>query len=117
MTVLHLAALFKCSAEIVQVLIEAGADVDAVNSRQYSPLHFASQQNPAVVPVLLEAGAKVNVLDNLQESPLYKAAWANQEASVVALMAASANPHLGDSPLTSYSVGKEMKTLIKSLLK
>ena len=88
-----------------------------MTNAQESPLHFASTQNPAVVPVLLEAGAKVNVLDKWQQSPLYCAALYNQEASVVALMAASADPHLGDSPLTSCVVSKEMKALIKSLLK
>ena len=117
MTVLHLAAKFKCSAELTKILIEAGADVDAVDSDQSSPLHYASGWNPAVVPVLLEAGAKVNVLDYSQESPLFKAAKCNHEASVVALMAASADPHLGDSPLTSSEVSDEMKALIKSLLK
>ena len=117
-TVLHLAARYECSAELVQVLIEAGADFDAVNSWQrQSPLHYASGWNPAVVPVLLEAGAKVNVLDNAQRSPLYWAAYFDQEASVVALMAASADPHLGKSPLTSSEVGGKMKALIKSLLK
>ena len=152
MTVLHLAAEFKCSAEIVNILIEAGADVHAVNCSQSSPLHFASKyssvpvvkvlleagadvnalncsqssplhyaskRNPAVVPVLLEAGAKVNVLANYQQrSPLFWAARSKQEASVVALMAASADPHLGNpSPLTSTSVSDEMKALIKFLSK
>ena len=109
--------MFKCSAELVKILIEAGADVDAVDSDRWSPLHYASYQNPAVVPVLLEAGAKVNVLNNARWSPLFHAAKDNQEASVVALMAASADPHLGESPLTSSDVSKEMKALIKSLLK
>ena len=71
------------------------------------------------MPVLLEAGAKVNVLDKHQCSPLCEAVVFKQEASVVALMAASADPHLGESPLTSpdYIVSDEMKALIKSLLK
>ena len=149
-TVLHLAARYNCSAELVEILIEAGADVHAVNSFQesplhcaseyssvpvvkvllearadvnavnidrWSPLHYASKWNRALVPVLLEAGAKVNVLDKYQQSPLFWAARSKQEASVVALMAASADPHLGESPLTSYYVSEEMKALIKSLLK
>ena len=111
LTVLHLGATFNCSAKLVKILIEAGADVDAVDSDQSSPLHYASGWNPAIVPVLLEAGAKVNVLNNLQWSPLFYAAYFDQEASVVALMAASADPHLGDSP----AVSEEMKALIKSL--
>ena len=56
-------------------------------------------------------------LDEDQHSPLFKAAEWKKEASVVALMAASADPHLGNSPLTSSRVSKEMKALIKSLLK
>ena len=69
------------------------------------------------MPVLLEAGAKVNVLTSWQNSPLFLAAEWKKEASVVALMAASADPHLGESLLTSSRVSKEMKALIKSLLK
>ena len=116
-TVLHLAARYKCSAELVKILIEAGADVDAVNSWQWSPLHHASWLNPALVPVLLEAGAKVNVLDVVQCSPLYWAALFDHEESVIALMKASADLHLGENPLKDPSVSKKMKTLIKNLFK
>ena len=116
-TVLHLAALFNCSTELVQVLIEAGADVNAVDSSQQSPLHFASSWNPAVVPVLLEAGAKVNILDVVQCSPLYWAALFDHKESVIALMKASADLHLGENPLKDPSVSKKMKTLIKNLFK
>ena len=147
MTVLHLAADFKCSAELVKILLEAGADVDAVDSDQSSPLHFASKsssvpvvkvlleagadvnalncsqssplhyaskRNPAVLPVLLEAGAKVNVV---QCSPLYWAALFDHKESVIALMKASADLHLGENPLKDPSVSKKMKTLIKNLFK
>ena len=117
MTVLHLAAEFKCSAEIFNILIEAGADVHAVNCSQSSPLHYASKRNPAVVPVLLEAGAKVNVLDVVQCSPLYWAALFDHKESVIALMKASADLHLGENPLKDPSVSKKMKTLIKNLFK
>ena len=85
-----------------------------MDSSQQSPLHFASSWNPAVVPVLLEAGAKVNVLNRGQQSPLFYAAKIKQEVSVVALMAASADPHLGRSPLTIDWVSEDMKTLIKN---
>ena len=114
---MHFAARFNRSVDVVRALVEAGGNVDALDSDQQSPLHYASRQNPAVVPVLLEAGAKVNVLDKWQRSPLYYAALYKQKASVVALMAASADPHLGESPLTSSGVSDKMKALIKSLLK
>ena len=96
------------------MLIEAGADINALDSKQRSPLHYASEWNPPVVLVLLEAGAKVNVLDETNSTPLYWAASDKHEASVVALMAASADPHLGRSPLTNDLVSEDMKTLIKN---
>ena len=111
-----MAVRFNCSAELIRILIEAGADVNAVNSAQQSPLHEASK-NPVVVPVLLEAGAKANILDNINRSPLFHAAYFKQDASVSALMGAIADPHLGNSPLTHPDVSKEMKDLIKSLSK
>ena len=88
-----------------------------MNCSQSSPLRYACGRNPAIVRVLLEAGAKVNILDIYQRSPLFWAALYNQEASVVALMAASADPHLGESPLKDSDVSDKMKALIKSLLK
>ena len=112
-----MAVRFNCSAELIRILIEAGADVNAVNSAQQSPLHEASKENPAVVPVLLEAGAKANILDNINRSPLFHAAYFKQKAAVVALMGDTADPHLGNSPLTHPDVSKEMKDLIKSLSK
>ena len=59
-TVLHLAARFS-SAKIVRLLIEAGADINALDSDQCSPLHHTFQGNPAVVPILIEAGGTVKV--------------------------------------------------------
>ena len=88
-----------------------------MNRWQSSPLHLASAWNPAIVPVLLEAGAKVNVLDVVQCSPLYWAALFDHKESVIALMKASADLHLGENPLKDPSVSKKMKTLIKNLFK
>ena len=118
MTPLHLAAMFKSSATVVSTLVQAGADVDALDSSQRSPLHLASIKNPAVVPVLIGGGCKVNLLDNLQQSPLfYAASFSKDRSAVAALMSAAADPHLGKSPLTSSSVSDEMKDYIRSLSK
>jgi len=117
-TPLHLAARFKSSATVVSTLCEAGANVDALDSSQSSPLHLASIGNPAVVPVLIEAGCKVNLLNKAQRSPLYYAAWFSEDRSAVAaLMSAAADPHLGKSPLTDRFVSDEMKVYIRSLSK
>jgi len=117
-TPLHLAVYFESSTTVVSTLIQAGANVDALNSDQLSPLHHASALNPAVVPVLIGAGCKVNLLDVLKLSPLYYAArWSKDQSAVAALMSAGADPHLGNSPLTDSSVSKGMKDYIRSLSK
>ena len=116
MTPLHLAALFESSATVVNTLVQAGANVDALNSDHRSPLHLASFGNPAVVPVLIGAGCKVNLLDKFQWSPLLLAAAGSKDRSAVAaLMSAAADPHLGESPLTDPWVSEEMKDYIRSL--
>ena len=118
MTPLHLAARFKSSATVVSTLVQAGANVDALDSWQRSPLHWASEKNPAAVPVLIGGGCKVNLLDKYQVSPLYNAARVSKDRSAVAaLMSAAADPHLGRSPLTDYLVSDEMKDYIRSLSK
>ena len=118
MTPLHLAARFKnCGATVVSTLIEAGANVNALESHAESPLHFASAWNPAVVPVLIGAGCKVNVLGDCEDSPLLLAAvFSEDRSAVAALMAAGADPHLGDSgPFGHAGVSKEMLDYIRSL--
>ena len=118
MTPLHLAARFKSSATVVSSLVQAGANVDALDSNQMSPLHLASFENPAVVPVLIGGGCKVNLLNDIQSSPLWYAAMLCQDRSAVAaLMSAAADPHLGRSPLTHPFVSDEMKDYIRSLSK
>ena len=112
MTALHLAAQFS-SASVVRALIEAGAEVNARDSWKQSPLHSAASYNPAAVPVLLEANADVNVLGCQNYSPLFLAAWKNQRDSVIALCSAGADPHMGNSPLTSSLVDSDMKSLIR----
>ena len=116
MTPLHLATRFKSSTTVVSTLVQAGANLDALNSYQQSPLHLASFGNPAVVPVLIGGGCKVNLLDKWQHSPLYYAARVSKHPiAVAALMRAAADPHLGDSPLTDYRVSDAMKDYIRSL--
>ena len=118
MTPLHLAARFKnCGATVVSTLIEAGANVNALESHAESPLHFASARNPAVVPVLIAAGCKVNLLGDCEDSPLLLAAvFSKDRPAVAALMAAGADPHLGDGgPFEHAGVSDEMIDYIRSL--
>ncbi|MBP7854775.1 ankyrin repeat domain-containing protein, partial [Candidatus Babeliales bacterium] len=74
-----------------------GADVNAVNDRQRTPLHYAAENNAVeFVDLLLKAGAKVNAVDIYQKTPLRDAA--NNEAIEVVdlLLKAGANVNAVD---------------------
>ena len=63
-TALHL-AVFRKHTDVMQVLIDAGADIDAQNNEGRSPLHSACKYGTLdVVKMLVRAGAGVRVTDN-----------------------------------------------------
>ena len=75
-TPLHTAVNAKpLSKKIIQALLEAGAEVDAVNEYGYTPLHNLSQgAGPTEAPfakMLIAAGADVNIQDHYGMTPLY----------------------------------------------
>ncbi|UKZ80411.1 hypothetical protein TrVFT333_008170 [Trichoderma virens FT-333] len=84
MTALHWAAK-KGDLSIVELLINAGADLDAKESqRQYTPLVLAIlEYRNDVVDLLLRRGADVNTVDTYGQTPLFVAAsmnsWAVQQ--------------------------------------
>ena len=63
-TPLHLAAAFK-RVDIIEMLIQASADVDAHDYLNSTPLHYAAYGGtPEIVTQLLEAGANDKLADN-----------------------------------------------------
>jgi ankyrin len=73
-TLLHVATSFG-QFTTARVLIEAGADVNAVGPVGKTPLHLAAAFGPgATVRALIEAGADVNATAALDETPLHAAA-------------------------------------------
>ena len=72
LTALHRAAAFG-PVEMVRELLEAGANVNARDSRDLTPLIFAvatEYADPQIVATLLRAGADANATDNTGETPL-----------------------------------------------
>ena len=74
-TSLHAAVLEK-HADVVQVLIDAGADIETKNDNGRSPLHLAITSGElATVKMLVEAGADVRATDATRETCLTLAAY------------------------------------------
>lgn len=56
--------------DVIQRLIEAGANMDIPNDKMQHPLHFAAfKENEEVVKILLECGANTRVLDRKGRTP------------------------------------------------
>ncbi len=60
-------------ADIVEMLLDAGADIEAdeINCYGGKPLHWASEHAPATVAVLLSRGANVNSRNIKEDSEFY----------------------------------------------
>ena len=81
-TCLH-AAAFNGHLAICRLLLDKGAQVDAINSFGYTPLHYAAYQGHVeIVCLLCDRGADVEARDNEGWRPLHWAAY-NGHISVV----------------------------------
>ena len=85
------------TVEDVTACLAAGADVDARDERDVTPLHWAAvaNQDPAVIEALLAAGADLEARAPalIDITPLHAAAEGNENPAVLeVLLAAGANP-------------------------
>jgi ankyrin repeat protein len=98
-TALHLAAFFG-HEEAVELLLERGAEVDAVarnRDLQVAPLHSAAAGAHAkIVAILLEHGAEPNARQGGGFTPLHSAAQNGDRESVEALLESGADPSLAN---------------------
>jgi ankyrin repeat protein len=102
-TALHFAAFFG-GPEVARLLVDTGADIDAVsrNELKVAPLHSAVAGQVKAALVLIERGAKVNVKQRHGWTPLHGAADNGDDEVVEALLAAGADPAATiDSGLTA----------------
>ena len=77
--------------EFVELLISAGADVNAKNNDGDTPLHFAASRDYKKVQMLLSAGADVNAKDKNGDTPLHRAAKNDHKEIAELLIAKGAN--------------------------
>ncbi|KAF8545004.1 ankyrin repeat-containing domain protein [Trichophaea hybrida] len=95
--------------DIVRLLLDGGADVNAKTKSDKTPLHRASRYGRAViVRLLLDGGADVNAKDRGNESPLHGASLNGHEAIVRLLLDGGADVNANDrdkeSPLHGASL-------------
>ena len=93
-TPMHVAALNirGDSIKMVQHLLNAGADVNAVDSEGNTPLfHAVMESDPAMVTLMLGAGAQVNVKNHHGMTPLHEAAAYGALDNVKLLLKAGAD--------------------------
>lgn len=65
-------AVRKNKPQIIELLIQAGADVNAPAYNNYSPLHYAVEDNDfSLVKLLIKNGANINILNRFDRSPIF----------------------------------------------
>ena len=74
--------------EEVNNAIKAGADVNAQDEYDMTPLMYAAwnNQNPEIIKLLLGAGANVNAKDKNGKTPLMWAAEDNQNPEIIKIL-------------------------------
>jgi ankyrin repeat protein len=116
-TPLH-AAAFHGAVELIPLLIEKGAGVNAVDQNGETPIHCV--HNAAAARRLVDAGADVNLPDRRGYPPLNRAASRNQIELARVLLEGGADPDAVDSQgQTAVDIAKTMRheSLAKILLK
>ena len=72
LTPMHVAAAFNENPEVVELIIERGADINAKNSYNgMTPLHWAARgnENPKIVELLIDSGANINAKSDSGQTP------------------------------------------------
>jgi len=84
--------------EMVRLLCEHGADVNAKDDMGSTPLHAAAATGmPLAAQVLLSHGADANALNQRGASPLYAAAWSGDVATAQLLLDNGADVNASDA--------------------
>uniref|UniRef100_A0A0G4GH36 Uncharacterized protein n=1 Tax=Chromera velia CCMP2878 TaxID=1169474 RepID=A0A0G4GH36_9ALVE len=120
MTALHVAAKFG-KREMAQLLLDEGANVDAVDSERFTPLTYAAGVSLEVVKLLLENRATIPTTRSEWRSPLIRAVETGKVELVKFLLEKGADvnvqtkPDAGRTALHVASKQKD-KTMIEFLL-
>ena len=115
-------AIHQNHADVVQVLIDAGADIEAKDERGCSPLHEACGSGELeIVKVLVKAGSGVSVTDNKGNACLNLAAQNGHTETVrylLCLPEVDVNQSVNNSGLTSlnHAVSQKHSDVVQVLI-
>ncbi|CAN0205402.1 unnamed protein product, partial [Laminaria digitata] len=94
----------RVDVDLVDLLLSAGADIDARTTEGSTALHMAADRSGDTAAVLLQRGAARDALDPEGRSPLHLAAQCGNLAATRALLAAGADTNIRyDSLLSNLS--------------
>jgi ankyrin repeat protein len=108
LTPLMLASTY-CSPQLVKTLLDAGANIKAIDVRGMTPLHFAISseiQDLAVVRLLIQAGAEVNAKSKAGETALDWAKKFGHSQIIRALEEAGGKEAISYAPPQRKSAGE-----------
>src|SRR3990167_7929710 len=116
-----IAAAEKQNLPVIEILIAAGANVNAQGYNRKTPLHVAiEKENLAIIQALIAAGANVNAQNHTGKTPLHLAIAKDNLAIIQALITAGANLNAqnndGRTPLHVAAL-RGRKPIIHLLLK
>ena len=77
---------YNCPDELVRWLVEQGADIDARDTYQRTPLHHRSKSWIGGVDLLLDLGADIEAQDYQGDTPLHAAAKSHKAEAIAALI-------------------------------
>lgn len=118
---LHGAAYLTGNPAIIRLLLDAGADANAVDDGGRTPLHEVAKNNPVVAVHLLAAGADPNALDNDGYTPLHHSAARGENGRVIARLLAAgsdvrAESNDGRTPLHSALRYDAVRDVVSALI-
>ncbi|MHC9538440.1 MAG: ankyrin repeat domain-containing protein [Vulcanimicrobiota bacterium] len=115
-TPLHCAAQLDNPA-CAELLLSAGAEINAKDRENWLPIHFACEgAHTGVARLLIVQGTLINAPDTFGQTPLHLASWSNDIETVRLLVSKGANINAGDkdglTPLHFVGSGRIAEYLI-----
>ena len=85
-TLLHGLAMYNKSIKMIEVVLNAGAEVNIIDDYGCTPLHYAAcgnDEGPELIRLLISKKADINIKNNNKHTPIHCAAMRNLNENVM----------------------------------